>query len=413
MHLGLWLAILLIMPLAAASALTMAGGVIALRRDSLEAIGKPYAQSVPLEATSTFLISVLRAVFGQHRFGYYPGDIVEIRSLDEIMQTLDHSGTLDGVPFMPEMVNYCGTRGRVLRRADKLNDWVHGTGLRRMHRLVLLAGLRCDGSAHGMCQSNCHLRWREEWLRLADHNGSAVKSTKQSPAQQSQLAALSAYASRQTDTGPEVRSVCQATELTAGGAPMLRVDLRHYARDLLTGNVRLRPWLVALAITFFNRVQRMRGAAVFPKCDVGISTVRSGDALGLQPGDLVRVKPKYLIEPTLNSQSKNRGLYFDRDMIRFCGGEYRVKTRIERLIIEKTGQLRLLTNPCIILEGVTATGEYQRFNPENEYIFWREVWLERVAPSNPPVNANLETATGPRDHSHKVLAVKLDQANFD
>ena len=42
---------------------------------------------------------------------------------------------------------------------------------------------------------------------------------------------------------------------------------------------------------------------------------------------------------------------------------------------------RQLTNPCIILEGVMSTGEYQGFNPENEYIFWREIWLERVSPA--------------------------------
>jgi hypothetical protein len=95
----------------------------------------------------------------------------------------------------------CGTRARVLRRVDKLNDWINGTGLKRMHGLVLLTCLRCDGSAHGKCQSNCHLRWREEWLRPADRAGSADKFPEQAPPQQSQVAALSAFASRQSDAG--------------------------------------------------------------------------------------------------------------------------------------------------------------------------------------------------------------------
>ena len=158
-------------------------------------------------------------------------------------------------------------------------------------------------------------------------------------------------------------------------------DPCHYARDLLTGNVRLLPLCTGLAIAFFNRVQRKHGGPVFPNYSVGTTKASPHEALGLQPGDLVRVKPKSLIEPTLRA-SRNRGLWFDRDMIRFCGAEHRVKTRVERVIAEKTGELRLLTNPCIILDGVTATGEYQGFNPENEYIFWREVWLERVAPSD-------------------------------
>jgi len=305
---------------------------------------------------------------------------------------------------MPEMATFCGTRTRVLRRVDKLNDWIHGTGLKRMHSLVLLAGLRCDGSAHGECQSNCHLRWREEWLRPVDRVGSADTFAEKAPPQQSQLAALSAFANRQSDTGAGLRYVCQATELTAGGAPMRMADPRHYARDLLTGNVRLRPLLAGLAITSFNRVQRICRGAVFPSYAAGITAAQPQDALGLQPGDLVRVKPKNLIELTLNSQSRNRGLFFDRDMIRFCGGEYRVKARLERVIVEKTGELRQLSNPCIILDGVTTTGEYQGFNPENEYIFWREIWLERVAagtvPSGSPPAAVAAARTVDRPETH-------------
>jgi hypothetical protein len=118
--------------------------------------------------------------------------------------------------------------------------------------------------------------------------------------------------------------------------------------------------------------------------------------LDLRPGDLVRVKSKDLIELTLNSQSRNRGLYFDREMIRFCGGVYRVKARLERVIVEKTGELRQLTNPCIILDGIIATGEFQGLNPENEYIFWREVWLERFEPSatQSPMSTRLSSDDG-------------------
>jgi hypothetical protein len=383
----------LIVPLTAVSGLVAAGGLIALRRDALEANARPYQPSAPREATPGLLIGAMRAVFGRRIFGLRPGDWVEIRSLDEILQTLDDNGTLDGLPFMPEMAAYCGTRARVLRRVDKLNDWIHHTGLKRMRRLVLLADLRCDGSAHGQCQSNCHLRWRTAWLRPADWQGSANKSPDRFAPKQSQLAALSALASRQNDADTEKRYVCQATELTTGGTPLRMVDPRHYARDLLTGNVRLKPFCAGVAIECFNRIQRMRGGPVFPHYTVGITTVSPHEALDLQPGELVRVKQKSLIEPTLNSQSKNRGLYFDKEMIRFCGGEYRVKARAERIIVEKTGELRQLTNPCIILEGVTASGEYQGFNPENEYIFWREIWLERVLPVIVPAAALVNSKT--------------------
>jgi hypothetical protein len=38
-----------------------------------------------------------------------------------------------------------------------------------------------------------------------------------------------------------------------------------------------------------------------------------------------------------------------------------------------------MSTPSIVLEGVRNTGEYVGFNPEDEYIFWHEIWLERLA----------------------------------
>ena len=36
------------------------------------------------------------------------GDRVLVRSPEEILATLDADGTLDGLPFMPEMLDWCG-----------------------------------------------------------------------------------------------------------------------------------------------------------------------------------------------------------------------------------------------------------------------------------------------------------------
>ena len=37
----------------------------------------------------------------------FPGDLVEVRAPEEILRTLDADGTLDHLPFMPEMVEFC------------------------------------------------------------------------------------------------------------------------------------------------------------------------------------------------------------------------------------------------------------------------------------------------------------------
>src|ERR1041384_6794496 len=48
-----------------------------------------------------------------------PGDVVEVRSAGEILSTLDADGTLDKLPFMPEMLAFCGRQFRVTAQAFK------------------------------------------------------------------------------------------------------------------------------------------------------------------------------------------------------------------------------------------------------------------------------------------------------
>ena len=93
----------------------------------------------------------------------------------EIFATLDERGMLDGLPFMPEMLKYCGRTLPVTQRADKT---CAGDGVvRRMHNTVHLEKVRCDGSAHDGCQAACLMFWKEAWLeRVEDpsaRNGSA------------------------------------------------------------------------------------------------------------------------------------------------------------------------------------------------------------------------------------------------
>ncbi len=37
-----------------------------------------------------------------------PGDVVEVLSEREILATLDENGTFEKLPFMPEMLDFCG-----------------------------------------------------------------------------------------------------------------------------------------------------------------------------------------------------------------------------------------------------------------------------------------------------------------
>jgi hypothetical protein len=379
---------------AAGATLVASGGLIALRRDTLEARGIPYATGVPREWLPGPAVAALVRAFRSFtpprrdgRLDLRPGESVEIRSLPEILATLDARGTLDGLPFMPEMAASCGKRFRVFRRVDKLNDWVGHTGLRRLRGTVLLERLRCDGAGHGGCQANCALRWKEAWLRRADTSANMPGDAGADPRARPPLvgeADLLRLASR-TDASGEKRYVCQVTELAAGTTPLAWADPRHYLRDLARGNVRPGPLLAGISLALFNRVQRARRGVAFPCYTVMDGKASPHETLDLRPGEVVRVKTKGAIEPTLNALNRNRGLKFDPELLRFAGGEYRVLTRVERLIEESTGKLIHLTNPSIILDGVTATAEYNAFCAQNESIFWREIWLERATGGRPPL----------------------------
>jgi hypothetical protein len=386
-------------------ALVLTGGMIALRRDSLEARGTPYAPGEPRERRAPRLTRTARRVDGDERrrrdvprpLRLRPGELVEVRSMQEILTTLDQRGRLDELMFMPEMAALSGQRFRVFRRVDKLNDWVDHTGLRQLTDTVLLDGLRCDGSGHDGCQARCYTRWKESWLRRVDDTGArttdapiaiaATTATAQSPG------ALDLYqlAKRTDAETQEERWVCQATELSAGTTPLRWGDPRHYLRDLHTGNIRPRPLLVGVALAAFNRVQRARRGVTFPTKDLPDRSTSPDVRLGLKPGDLVRVKTKADILATLNSNSRNRGLWFDIEMMRYCGEIHTVTVRVERLIEERSGRMRAISNPCVILDDLGASGEYVGFCAQNEAIFWREIWLDRVDPAEDRHSAETHT----------------------
>jgi len=48
------------------------------------------------------------------------GEWVRVLSKEEILATLDKNGRYEELPFMPQMLQYCGQKLRVARRAHKL-----------------------------------------------------------------------------------------------------------------------------------------------------------------------------------------------------------------------------------------------------------------------------------------------------
>jgi hypothetical protein len=373
--------------------LVVLGGIIALRRDALERAGRPYFSTRPRERSPGIITHLRRWLLNllpgsRSRLRLWPGEWVRVRPFSEIAATLDGNGSLEALPFMPEMLPYCGRHFRVFRRIDKIHDYYTpgGSGLRRSRDSVTLDELRCSGAAHGGCQAACQFIWKEAWLEPIHRPPSDA------PPSTIRASQLDEFACRASEQG-QVRYACQMTELPRAAQLMWWNDPRHYLRDLWSGNVRFAPFVKAVALTLFNIVQKKTRGPTAPCRETIAHKADKFPPLDLQPGDIVRVKPKQEIEKTL-TKSRNLGLWFDVEMHRYCGGEFRVAGRVQTMICEENGSMLTLKNPCIILEGATGTGEYLGLCPQNELIYWREVWLERV--SKEPETAATETDNAAR-----------------
>jgi len=330
------------------------------------------------------------------------GEVVEVRSREEILATLDAQGCLDGVPFMPEMLRFCGQSFPVRAVAHKTCETALATGQgRRLDATVHLANLRCDGSAHGGCEADCTLYWKDAWLRPTNEPATSVRRTPLI----TEAELLASVQARPATAGQPAFFTCQATQITGATAPLAWWDLRQYAYDVSTGNHSLGHvlsvgWLAVLRMIYIviEPVPGVRG--VFRRFTELMHRAFTGrpapslfgeqkplvktpsERLDLRAGEWVRIKPKHEIERTLDKGGKNRGLSFDpEEMAPYCGGVYRVRRSVTRLVDERTGEMRQMKEPCIILEDVVCKAEYARCRlncPRAFYSFWRELWLERV-----------------------------------
>lgn len=311
------------------------------------------------------------------------GDVVEVRSEAEILATLDADGRIDGLPFMPEMLKYCGQRFSIYKSAHKTCDTIEKTGLRRMKNAVHLEGLRCDGEYHGGCQAACLLFWKTAWLRPVSES-TAENRTPEEPRKHDGARELLFSQTHVRFTGPGDNQVfvCQSTELRRATSPLLRWDIRLYLQDLRSGNVSFLHFLRVAGLALFNMIQRARGGRQYPAVDGKLPPNKTPHLrLGLNPGDLVEVRSKKEIEETLGSNSRNRGLWFDVEMLPYCNRQFRVLQRVQRLIDEKSGKMIHLSSDCLILDGVTCSGDHsykRRLCPRAIYPYWREAWLRKV-----------------------------------
>ena len=305
-----------------------------------------------------------------------PGELVKVRDISEILATLDSEGRLESIPFMPEMLPYCGQQFRVFKRAD---NTCAGGAPRNLQNAVHLDQLRCNGSAHQGCQARCLVLWKEAWLERVQSGGSSNRP--QTTFATRDLVAADSWLKTLTEH-PCGKVVCQATELCVATGPVDLGSPPCYARDVVTSLLARKIGLAELhGLLRWISGWLIRGI-FFLRLRVRLSQPAAGsvpeEKLNLQPGEVVEVRSKSEILRTLNSKGAHRGLQFKPEMFAFCEGRYRVLGRIDKRVNERSAQITQMKNECILLDSVYCQGQLH-FCTRSNYHYWREVWLRRVA----------------------------------
>jgi len=103
----------------------------------------------------------------------------------------------------------------------------------------------------------------------------------------------------------------------------------------------------------------------------------NGEVLNLKPGEWVEVKSEEEILATLDRAGRYKGLSWMPGMEKFCGKRFIVYKRLEKILLESSGELRKLKN-TVLLEEVICDGK-EFFNCDRScFHYWREIWLRRV-----------------------------------
>ena len=93
------------------------------------------------------------------------GDLVRVRSENEIKQTLNRLRKTRGCTFQKEMYNHCGKEYKVFKKVDHFFDEAMQE-MRKCNNVFLLEGSYCSGSTAYLrkCARNCFYFWQISWL---------------------------------------------------------------------------------------------------------------------------------------------------------------------------------------------------------------------------------------------------------
>jgi len=179
-----------------------------------------------------------------------------------------------------------------------------------------------------------------------------------------------------TSTGPKTY-FCQASEILNSTVELSRWErFGKCVSEVRSGNCGVLEMTQRIAIWLFWKARRV----LFGAYARGNKKSTPVESLNLRSGEWIEIKPLASISGTLDEDGYNRGLFFTPAMGRACGEKYRVDRKLEKIIVDGTGEMRELRNTAF-LEGSMCGCSCVAFGgcPRGEYAYWREIWLRRMS----------------------------------
>lgn len=102
------------------------------------------------------------------RLNLRPGELVQVKSYQEILSTLNETNKNRGLSFDPEMVPFCGKTMRVIDRVERIVNERTGKLMQLPNDCIILDGGTClsvFSDRRFFCPRGIYAYWREIWLK--------------------------------------------------------------------------------------------------------------------------------------------------------------------------------------------------------------------------------------------------------
>lgn len=309
-----------------------------------------------------------KVVMGKMAPLFTGGEVVRIRTREEILLTLDANSSLDGCLFAGQMLDWCNTTQRVLKVVRCVFDECEYRMYETKYPFYILDGLICDGCVsefEHVCDHGCQLLWHEEWLEEGSEN--YVFETDES---------IQCGIDEKTENTP-TESILAPRSCQLKAIDEIK-NRNSWFENIMQYRITI---LWSVKINFIYTLNSLSRLFAANQNKYGENLPSDGD---IRPGDAVRVLGKNELKTILDAGNKYKGCQFVPEMFQFCDKEFVVLKTVKYFFDERQKRM-CRCNDIYLLSGVMCSGRRRAFSipcDRSCFYFWHKHWLRKIHGTN-------------------------------